>query len=91
MASGDNLLHRGKLTRGIVEGFRALLNASPRGRLLADEVYVAFLDNNASELAVMPLASALEAVTYDVAIVSYHGKTWDWSTADFVQVCPRKS
>lgn len=63
MATGNNLIHRGRLTRSLAKGL-----ASLDGGVRVDNVRVMFYaSNNAEPLVTMPLGAALASVAFDVA------------------------
>ena len=73
MASGDGLLHRGKLTKEIVNGLRELRVEALHGVDLT-AVVVSFEDRVGMELVEMEVLAALEAVTFD--ITNYQNEHW---------------
>jgi len=77
MASGDNLLHRGKLTKEIVQGLRSTDDDVP-----IDSVFVRFAARDESEMVILGLTTALESVTFDVA----EYEAFEWADAYAVTV-----
>jgi hypothetical protein len=85
MASGDQLRHRGALTRSIAAGVAALREDAPQTPLC--DVSVRFRTSAGESLVVLPLAEALLSCAHDRATGSLGEEAFDWSRADNTLVC----